>query len=101
MRDNTIRARYTAGAIGSRQVPSYVDEPGVDPSRNTETYAALTLEVDNARWSGVPFTLRSGKALPADSAEIAIHFRPLNSASAGSSAGGDCNCAPPKPPEPQ
>jgi glucose-6-phosphate 1-dehydrogenase len=58
-------------------VPSYVDEPGVDPSRNTETYASVTVDVDNARWAGVPFTLCSGKALDADSAEIAIHFRPL------------------------
>ncbi len=74
---NTVRARYTAGTIGSRQVPSYVDEPGVDPSRSTETYAALTVEVENPRWAGVPFTLRSGKALLEDAAEIAIHFRPL------------------------
>ena len=58
-------------------MPSYVDEPGVDPSRDTETYAALTLDVDSPRWDGVPFTLRSGKALEVDSAEIAIHFRPL------------------------
>jgi glucose-6-phosphate 1-dehydrogenase len=77
MRGDTVRARYTAGSIGARQVPSYVDEPGVDPSRNTETYASLTLEVDNPRWAEVLFTLRSGKALKADSAEIAIHFRPL------------------------
>ena len=76
MRSATIRARYTAGTIGSRRVPSYVEEPGVDPRRNTETYASLTLEVDSTRWAGVPFTLRSGKALEADSAEIAIHFRP-------------------------
>jgi glucose-6-phosphate 1-dehydrogenase len=77
MRAQTVRARYTAGRIGSRPVPSYVDEPGVDPSRDTETYAALTLDVDSPRWAGVPFTLRSGKALEVDSAEIAIHFRPL------------------------
>ncbi len=77
MRSQTIRARYTAGRIGTRQVPAYVAEPGVDPSRNTETYASLTLQVDNPRWAGVPFTLRSGKALAADTAEIAIHFRPL------------------------
>jgi glucose-6-phosphate 1-dehydrogenase len=77
MRSDTVRARYTAGTIGTREVPSYVDEPGVDPSRNTETYASLTVEVDSPRWAGVPFTLRSGKALTADSAEIAIHFRPL------------------------
>jgi glucose-6-phosphate 1-dehydrogenase len=77
MHTDAIRARYTKGAIGTRQVPSYVDEPGVDSTRGTETYASLTLHVDSPRWHGVPFTLRSGKALPSDSAEIAIHFRPL------------------------
>jgi len=77
MCSDTVRARYTAGVIGSRQVPSYVDEPGVDPGRNTETYASLTVDVENPRWSGVPFTLCSGKALEADMAEIVIHFRPL------------------------
>jgi glucose-6-phosphate 1-dehydrogenase len=76
MPTQTVRARYTAGTHGTRQVPSYVDEPGVDPSRNTETYASLTLQVNSPWWDGVPFTLRSGKALAADSAEIAIHFRP-------------------------
>ena len=77
IRRDTVRARYTAGMIGSRHVPSYVDEPGVDPRRNTETYASLTVDVDNSRWAGVPFTLHSGKALDAEAAEIAIHFRPL------------------------
>jgi glucose-6-phosphate 1-dehydrogenase len=77
LRRDTVRARYAAGTIGAREVPSYVDEPDVDAGRHTETYAALTLEVDRTRWAGVPFTLRSGKALAADSAEIAIHFRPL------------------------
>lgn len=77
MRSDTIRARYTEGSIGTRQVPSYVNEPGVDPGRNTETYASLTLQVNYPRWAGVPFTLRSGKALAEDAAEIAIHFRPL------------------------
>ena len=42
---STVRARYTAGTIGTREVPSHVDEPGVDPSRNTETYASLTVDV--------------------------------------------------------
>jgi len=77
MRGQTVRARYTAGTIGTRQVPAYIDEPGVNPSRDTETYASLTLQVNHPRWAGVPFTLRSGKALTEDSAEIAIHFRPL------------------------
>jgi glucose-6-phosphate 1-dehydrogenase len=77
MRRDTVRARYAEGTIGARHVPSYINEPGVDPSRNTETYAAVTVQVDSPRWVGVPFTLRSGKALAADSAEVAIHFRPL------------------------
>ena len=77
MRATTVRARYTAGTIGTRAVPSYVEEPGVDPSRNTETYAALTLDLNTPRWSGVPFTIRSGKALEHPSAEIAVHFRAL------------------------
>ncbi len=77
IRGNTVRARYAAGSIGPRKVPSYVDEPGVDPSRNTETYASVTLEIESDRWEGVPFTLCSGKAMAADQAEIAVHFRPL------------------------
>lgn len=67
------RARYTA----ARSHPAYVDEPGVDPARRTETYAELTLAVDNWRWSGVPFRLRSGKALDRDRREIVIRFRPV------------------------
>jgi glucose-6-phosphate 1-dehydrogenase len=77
VRSDSVRARYDAGIIGDRKVPSYVDEPGVDPARDTETYASVTLEIDNPRWAGVPFTLRSGKAMPEFSAEIAIHYRPL------------------------
>jgi glucose-6-phosphate 1-dehydrogenase len=77
MRDDTVRARYTEGTIGTREVPSYVDEPGVDPSRSTETYASLTLRANSPRWDGVPFTLRSGKALPQAAAEVAVHFRPV------------------------
>jgi glucose-6-phosphate 1-dehydrogenase len=73
----SVRARYSAGSIGTRHVPSYVDEPGVDPSRNTETYASLTVDVDSPRWAGVPFTMRSGKALAGNAAEIAIHFKPM------------------------
>ncbi len=71
------RARYTAGRIGDRDVPSYVDEPGVDPSRQTETLARATFEVRNARWTGVPFTLQSGKALGSPATEIVARFRPV------------------------
>ncbi|HYI58233.1 MAG TPA: glucose-6-phosphate dehydrogenase [Microlunatus sp.] len=70
------RARYVAGTIDGRDVPNYVDEPGVDASRNTETLAEVELEVDNWRWSGVPFRLRSGKALAERRKEIVITFNP-------------------------
>jgi glucose-6-phosphate 1-dehydrogenase len=71
----TLRGRYSEGRIGSRDVPSYVNEPGVDPKRETETFAQITLWIDNWRWAGVPFVLRSGKALGQDRREIAIYFK--------------------------
>ena len=70
------RARYAAGTIEGRQVPDYVDEPGVDPARDTETLAEVDLAIDNWRWSGVPFRLRSGKALKEKRKEIMITFKP-------------------------
>lgn len=72
---STRRARYTAGAIDGTDKPSYVDEPGVDETRRTETLAAATFEVRNARWSGVPFTLRSGKAVGDPAREIVVRFK--------------------------
>ncbi|MFN4258548.1 MAG: glucose-6-phosphate dehydrogenase [Gemmataceae bacterium] len=74
---HAIRARYTAGRIGERDVPSYVDEPGIEPDRLTETFAQVTLFIDNWRWAGVPFRLRTGKALGADRHEIIVHYRPV------------------------
>ncbi|KNC18627.1 glucose-6-phosphate dehydrogenase [Arthrobacter sp. RIT-PI-e] len=72
------RARYTAGTIGDRSVPDYVAEPGVDASRNTETLAEVTVSINNERWSGVPFVLRSGKALGTQRKEAVITFRPVS-----------------------
>ena len=71
------RARYTAGRIGDRDLPAYADEPGVDPRRGTETLAEITLEVDTWRWAGVPFRLRSGKALATPRKEIVFTFKPV------------------------
>ena len=71
------RARYIAGTIDGRELPAYVDEPGVDPARNTETLAEVTLEIDSWRWPGVPFRLRSGKALSDRRKEIVISFKPV------------------------
>ncbi|MDT0144353.1 glucose-6-phosphate dehydrogenase [Microbacterium sp. PRC9] len=72
------RARYTAGKVGDRELPSYTDEHGVDPSLETETLAEVTCEVRNERWEGVPFTLRSGKALAGKDGEVVVTFRPVN-----------------------
>lgn len=74
-RVSSRRARYTAGAVGRRKVPSYVKEPGVDPSNSTETLAEVTLGIDNWRWAGVPFILRSGKALSEKRKEIIVTFK--------------------------
>lgn len=73
----SFRARYTAGRVGDRDIPSYADEEGVDPSLGTETLAEVVFEVANERWAGVPFVLRSGKALPAKRSEVVVTFRPV------------------------
>ena len=85
--DNAVRssrrARYTAGEAGGEAMPAYADEPGVDPERQTETLAETTFEVRTARWAGVPFTLRSGKAIGRPDAEIVLTFRPVRHLPAG------------------
>ncbi|WP_431247167.1 glucose-6-phosphate dehydrogenase [Leifsonia xyli] len=68
------RARYAAGEIDGKTLPAYAAEEGVDPSRETETLAEVTLQVDTWRWKGVPFTLRSGKALGSRRREMVITF---------------------------
>ncbi|MGZ0712379.1 glucose-6-phosphate dehydrogenase (plasmid) [Coraliomargarita sp. W4R53] len=76
--NNSRRARYTAGNINGRELPSYVDEGGVDVSRSTETLAEVTFEVATHRWAGVPFTLRSGKGLGEKCSEIVVRFRQVS-----------------------
>jgi len=71
------RARYTAGRIGGRDLPDYASEDGVDPSRETETLAEVVLHVDTWRWAGVPFRLRSGKALGRARKEAVITYKPV------------------------
>src|SRR5690606_19394305 len=72
---HAVRARYTAGEIGGEGVPGYLEEEGVPPGSTTETYVAMKLFVDNWRWRGVPFYLRTGKRLAADESHVAIRFR--------------------------
>jgi glucose-6-phosphate 1-dehydrogenase len=73
----TRRARWGVGELDGAPVEAYAEHDGVDPGRGTETYAEVTFFIDSWRWSGVPFRLRSGKALAAQRREAVIHFRPV------------------------
>ena len=73
---HAVRGQYTAGKVGRKAVPAYRREDGVNRRSQTETYVALNLEIDNWRWSGVPFFLRTGKSLAKSVTEIAVQFRP-------------------------
>jgi glucose-6-phosphate 1-dehydrogenase len=77
VRHHTRRGRYTSGSVDGHSIPSYVDEAGVDRYRSTETFAEIALQIDNWRWSGTTFRLRTGKAFKVDRKEVAIHFRPV------------------------
>ena len=73
--ETTARGQYAAGWQGGEQVVGLLDEDGFDPNSTTETYAAITLEVDTRRWAGVPFYLRTGKRLGRRVTEIAVVFK--------------------------
>ncbi len=77
IRHAVVRAQYSAGAVGGRNVRGYSDEPGVKPDTRTETFVAARFWIDNWRWNGVPFYLRTGKRLPKRITEVAIHFKPV------------------------
>jgi glucose-6-phosphate 1-dehydrogenase len=72
---NVVRGQYGPGWVAATQVPGYRQEPDVDPQSETETFVAARLTIDDWRWSGVPFYVRTGKRLPKRSTEIAIQFR--------------------------
>jgi glucose-6-phosphate 1-dehydrogenase len=72
---DVARAQYEAGMIAGKTVPGYLDEPGIDKQSATETFAAIRLSINNWRWQGVPFYLRSGKRFARRVSEIAILFR--------------------------
>ncbi len=73
--NNSVRAQYEAGRVGDKQIPDYRKTADVGIGSTTETYAALKLAIDNWRWAGVPFYLRTGKALAAKRSEVAIKFK--------------------------
>src|SRR5208337_2008629 len=70
-----VRGQYGEGEVGGQTIPGYRSEPDVNPQSNTETFVALKLQIDNWRWAGVPFYLRTGKALAKRATEIVIQFR--------------------------
>ncbi len=76
MHKQIIRGQYTASTIKGVATPGYRDEPGVDPASHTETYVAMKFFIDNWRWAGVPFYIRTGKKLPTRVTEIVIEFKP-------------------------
>jgi glucose-6-phosphate 1-dehydrogenase len=71
-----VRGQYGPGKIGGKKVPGYREEPGVAPDSSTETYVALKAFVDNWRWAGTPFYLRTGKHLASRATSIVALFRP-------------------------
>ncbi|SEP79066.1 glucose-6-phosphate 1-dehydrogenase [Solimonas aquatica] len=70
-----VRGQYRAGAIAGKPVPGYLEEPGIPAQSRTETFVAIRAELDNWRWSGVPFFLRTGKRMSERLAEIVVNFR--------------------------
>lgn len=73
----TVRGQYAAGRVGDKRVAGYKDEAGVKPDSSVETFLVIQARVDNWRWMGVPFYLRSGKRLAKRTTEIAIQFKPV------------------------
>jgi glucose-6-phosphate 1-dehydrogenase len=72
-----VRAQYSEGSTGGEEVGAYLDEKDVPDDSHTETYAAVRLMVDNWRWAGVPFYLRTGKRLARKVTEIAVTLKPV------------------------
>jgi glucose-6-phosphate 1-dehydrogenase len=71
----TVRGQYGQGELGGKKVAGYRDEPGVKSGSSTETYAAVELYVNNWRWAGVPFYIRTGKHLARQASEVRVHFK--------------------------
>jgi glucose-6-phosphate 1-dehydrogenase len=71
-----IRGQYTSSRVRGELIPGYREEHGVNPDSRTETYVAMRFFIDNWRWGGVPFYIRTGKRLPTRVTEVVVHFRP-------------------------
>lgn len=76
VKTHAIRGQYVASTIKGEKIAGYREEEGVSPTSGTETYAALKFYIDNWRWGGVPFYIRTGKRLPTRVTEVVVHFKP-------------------------
>jgi len=76
IRDHVIRGQYLSSHVRGELMKGYREEEGVPPDSRTETYVAVKLHIDNWRWGGVPFYIRTGKRLPTRVTEIVVHFNP-------------------------
>ena len=75
VREKTVRGQYTTGFAQGKKVPGYLEEEGANKSSNTETFVAIRVDIDNWRWTGVPFYLRTGKRLPTKCSEVVVYFK--------------------------
>lgn len=76
VRENTVRGQYTAGFSNNKQVVGYLQEDGANKQSNTETFVAIKMNIDNWRWAGVPFYVRTGKRLNTKYSEVVIYLKP-------------------------
>ena len=90
--ERAIRGQYSSGNVNDKDVVGYLQEENIPPTSTTETYAAIQLHIDNWRWQGVPFFLRSGKALAEDVTEIALQLRAAPSMLFGANTDLDDGC---------
>ncbi|NQZ89474.1 MAG: glucose-6-phosphate dehydrogenase [Colwellia sp.] len=75
IKEKTVRGQYSDGYLNGLPVPGYLNEEGANQKSNTETFVAIKAEIDNWRWAGVPFYLRTGKRMPAKHSEIVVQFK--------------------------
>ncbi|HAU5562304.1 glucose-6-phosphate dehydrogenase [Pantoea sp. JGM49] len=75
VREKTVRGQYTAGFVQGKKVPGYLEEEGANKQSATESFVAIRVDIDNWRWAGVPFYLRTGKRLPTKCSEVVVYFK--------------------------
>jgi glucose-6-phosphate 1-dehydrogenase len=73
--ETTVRGQYVGGFVNGKEVPGYLDEPDANQQSQTETFVAIKAHINNWRWAGVPFYLRTGKRMPAKTSEVVIYFK--------------------------